>query len=144
MSVSQVLQSEKGFECATLLLARNGISAEGARLLSSMLAINETLTSLSLYKNKIGDDGILWLSQALLGNRTLSTLNVRDNGIGEGGACGLSDVMCRLGHDCSLRLLNISENAIGPKGRSTCLYVSKCCMYVCMYVCVCLLKKCTC
>jgi Ran GTPase-activating protein (RanGAP) involved in mRNA processing and transport len=117
MSVSRVLQSDKGFECATLLLARNGISAEGARLLSSMLAINETLTSLSLYKNKIGDDGILWLSQALLGNRTLSTLNVRDNGIGEGGACGLSDVMCRLGQDCSLRLLNISENAIGPKGR---------------------------
>lgn len=115
-SVGRVLQSEKGFACKTVLLARNVISPEGARQLSNMLGINESLTSLSLYKNKIGDDGILWLSQALLGNRTLSTLNVRDNVISSEGACGLANIMTRLRGDCPLRLLNISDNAIGPKG----------------------------
>ena len=101
----------------TLALARNGIYEDGARAMSEMLAVNETLTSLSLYKNKIGDGGLLWLSQGLVANRTLSTLNVRDNLITSQGACGLADVMSRLGSDCPLLLLNISENQIGVEGK---------------------------
>ena len=67
-------------------LSDNGIDAEGALALASMLRINKSLHELNLAFNSIGDTGAASIAEVLEFNSTLKYLSLRRNYIGNKGA----------------------------------------------------------
>lgn len=72
---------------------RNRLTATKATELFQALALNTTLTELSLFDNNISDTGATELSKALVVNNALAKLDLAQNQIGDTGAAELSKAL---------------------------------------------------
>lgn len=81
--------------------------------LGNALAVNTTLTSLSLCRIRLGVDGALALGQALSANTTLTYLNISFNDFGDSGVLAVADALTM---NNTLTSLDIGVNDIGDAG----------------------------
>ena len=97
-----------------LNLDSNVVGDVGAIGLAAGLALNTTLTNLSLrFNKKIGDQGMQELGAALKVHPALKKLDLWDNNIGPLGASGLAQ---GLRQNKVLTQLNLYKNKLGDKG----------------------------
>ena len=92
---------------------RNRLTATKATELFQALALNTTLTELSLFDNNISDTGATELSKALVVNNALAKLDLAQNQIGDTGAAELSKA---LAVNTVLTMLNLYNKNIGDVG----------------------------
>jgi Ran GTPase-activating protein (RanGAP) involved in mRNA processing and transport len=90
-----------------------GLFDADAHELAGMLERNKTLKTLHLYGNNIGSNGARHLAAALERNTTLETLNLTNNNIGSDGARYLAAALER---NKTLKTLNLTGNNIGSDG----------------------------
>ena len=92
---------------------RNRLTATKATELFQALALNTTLTELSLFDNNISDAGATELSKALVVNNALAKLDLAQNQIGDTGAAELSKALTV---NTVLTMLNLYNKNIGDVG----------------------------
>lgn len=83
-----------------LLRSGNAIDVAGAKALAEALAVNTSLTSLTLSDNYIGLEGAKALAEALAANNTLTEIGLRGNELGDEGLEALAmALLVRMAHD---------------------------------------------
>jgi hypothetical protein len=97
----------------SLSLWGRGLVAADAHELAGALGRNKTLEALSLSRNNIGPEGARYLAAALERNNSLTTLNLGRSNIGPDGARHLAAALER---NKTLKTLNLTSNNIGPDG----------------------------
>lgn len=95
-------------------LKDNLICFRSGRAFSSMLAINETLTSLILDGNELEDEGATCLLQGLSQNRVLEELSLNRTSIGDASAISVGEIM--EAKTSALRKIHLSDNLISDLG----------------------------
>ena len=93
--------------------SRESAKATKATELFQALALNTTLTELSLFDNNISDAGATELSKALVVNNALAKLDLAQNQIGDTGAAELSKALTV---NTVLTMLNLYNKNIGDVG----------------------------
>ncbi|XP_072894820.1 NACHT, LRR and PYD domains-containing protein 3-like isoform X2 [Hemitrygon akajei] len=97
-----------------LCLSKNGLTADCARDLTSIVAANPTLTELDLDQNHLGDSGVEVLSEALRkSNCNVQELSLNDNSLTASAAEHLASA---LGNNPSLTALSLGDNNLGDSG----------------------------
>ncbi|XP_072892381.1 NACHT, LRR and PYD domains-containing protein 14-like isoform X3 [Hemitrygon akajei] len=97
-----------------LCLSKNGLTADCARDLTSIVAANPTLTELDLDQNQLGDSGVEVLSEALRkSNCNVQELSLNDNSLTASAAEHLASA---LGNNPSLTALSLGDNNLGDSG----------------------------
>jgi Ran GTPase-activating protein (RanGAP) involved in mRNA processing and transport len=84
-----------------------------SKILSEELAMNTTVTVLTLGSNMITDDGAAHIAAALEKNRTLGELGLSGNRISDRGALAIANVLHK---NTTLQGLDLSDNSIGDDG----------------------------
>jgi Ran GTPase-activating protein (RanGAP) involved in mRNA processing and transport len=102
-----------------LFLARNNFRNDGVSKLAVGLTKNATLTKLDLSRNRIGTSGMDSLATALCENQSLLELCLADNSIGDNGMKKLSKI---LENNIALKILDLTHNGIGVIGQ---IYLSQ-------------------
>jgi Ran GTPase-activating protein (RanGAP) involved in mRNA processing and transport len=97
-----------------LYVAGNNLRNEGASKFASGLAKNSTLTMLDLSRNRIGSSGMGSLADSLRENKSLLELYLANNSIGDDGMKKLSKI---LENNIALRILDLTNNGIGVIGQ---------------------------
>ncbi|XP_059818694.1 NACHT, LRR and PYD domains-containing protein 3-like isoform X1 [Hypanus sabinus] len=91
-----------------------GLTANGAKDLSSILNVNQSLTELSLNDNKLGDSGIKLVSAALrVSECKIQKLWLWNVGLTDSAA---GDLASALGRKPSLMVLSLNNNKLGDAG----------------------------
>ena len=105
------------YKLTSLNLARNNITAEGAKQLADALMHSECkLTELNLAHNNITAEGAKQLADALMHSECkLTELNLEGNNITAEGAKQLADALMH--SECKLTYLNLWENNITNEGQ---------------------------
>jgi Ran GTPase-activating protein (RanGAP) involved in mRNA processing and transport len=75
------------------LCSGNAIDVAGAKALAEALAVNTTLTSLTLSDNYIGVEGAKALAEALVQNKALAELAIKGNELGDEGVEALATAL---------------------------------------------------
>lgn len=93
-------------------LSNNQIGNRGAKELSEILKVNNTVDKLFISNSPIGAEGIKHLAEALKQNTTLKSMDLSGISIGEGGATHLIDALRK---NKILTLLRLENSPIGAE-----------------------------
>ena len=115
VSVSQPVRFLRGavMEDGRLDLCKQGIGAEGCRLVTRALAQNSAITSLLLGTNGIGDAGASDAARLVAESAGLETLYLGCNHIGESGTAALADALTE---NATVTGLWLKRNPVGLSG----------------------------